>query len=370
MKIHFFIPDLTPGGAEKVFATLLRLWNRQQDDVTLVVLRRDGPYFALLPPDLRVIEVQSTRLLTALGRLARLWRRERPDVVLATQAHVNGLLGWLSLVVPRTPFVGRETSLPSRARVQKNLPRWEEALYRGGYRRLDAVICPSRVVAAELNADYGVASNRLPVVPNPVDLDTVLSQIDQPVPPVVEAFLAVPGAFVAVASGRLEPVKGFDLLLEALARLPDRFRLIILGEGSLRASLEAQVVALGLQSRVLLPGFEANPHRITARAQAFVLSSRYEGFPNAVLEALAIGVPVAAFRCPGGAAEILEEGVTGCLADPESVGSLVQAVERLAGRDWDPRALRARTRERYDGPSVTARYRQVLSAVVQEVNRV
>jgi len=366
MKVHFFIPDLTPGGAEKVFSTLLRLWNRNEDEVTLVVLRRVGPYFDLLPPDLPIVSLDSPRMLSALPKLARLWRRERPDVVLATQAHVNGLLGWLSLVVPRTKFVGRETSLPSRARVQKNLPRWEEALYRGGYRRLDAVICPSRVVADELERDYRVKAERLPVVPNPVDLAAVQAQGLLSLSTELEAFVSAPGAFVAVASGRLEAVKGFDLLIEAAALLPDRFRFVILGEGSLRADLEAQIADRGLGARFLLPGFDANPHRTTARAGAFVLSSRYEGFPNAVLEALGLGVPVAAFRCPGGAAEILEDGVTGCLADPESPSSLAEALTRLAEGSWDRRALQARTKERYDGPSVTARYSRILHEVNDE----
>jgi glycosyltransferase involved in cell wall biosynthesis len=363
VKLHVFIPDLTPGGAERVFSTLLRLWDRQADDVTLVVLRREGPYFEQLPSDLRVVSLDSPRLLSALPNLWKLWRRERPEVVLATQAHVNGLLGWLGLLLPGTRFVGRETSLPSRARLQKGLPAWEEAVYRGGYRRLAAVICPSRVVADELENDYRVPRNRLPVVPNPVDLAAVESAASEPLASPLRDFVTAPGAFVAVASGRLEAVKGFDLLLETAALLPDRFRFVILGDGSLRAELEAQVARLGLASRVVMPGFEGNPHRVVARAGAFVLSSRYEGFPNAVLEALGAGTPVAGFRAPGGAAEILEDGVTGFMAEPENPRSLADALVRVAEKAWSRTALNARIRERYDGPSVAARYRQVLVEV-------
>ncbi len=363
VKLHVFIPDLTPGGAEKVFSTLLRLWDRVADDVTLVVLRREGPYFAALPADLRIVSLDEPRMLSALPKLWKLWNKERPQVVLATQAHVNGLLGWLGMLLPHTIFVGRETSLPSRARLQKGLPAWEEAIYRGGYRRLAAVICPSRVIADELENDYRVSRRRLPVVPNPVDLAAVEAAAAEPLAGPIQAFFDAPGVFVAVASGRLETVKGFDLLLEAAALLPQRFRFVILGEGRLRGELEAHVARSGLASRVLMPGFVDNPHSVVARAGAFVLSSRYEGFPNAVLEALGTGTPVAGFRAPGGASDILEDGVTGFLAEPEDPRSLADALVRVAEKSWSRAALNVRIRERYDGPSVAARYRQVLCEV-------
>jgi len=363
VKLHVFIPDLTSGGAERVFATLLKLWDKT-DDVTLVVLRRVGVYFDLLPPELRIVSLDAPRMLTALPRLYRLWRRERPDAVLATQAHVNGLLGWLAGWLPDTKFIGRETSLPSRARVQKNLPGWEEALYRGGYRRLAAVICPSRVIADELNRDYEIPMERLPVVPNPVDLSAVEAASREALPEAAEAFVQEPGTFVVAASGRLEAVKGFDLLLQAAALLPPKFRFVIMGEGKERAALEDAISRWNLSGRVLLTGFERNPHRVTARCGAFVLSSRYEGFPNAVLEALAVGTPVAAFRAPGGVSEILEDGVTGFFADPENPASLAEALLRVAGQTWPREALRQRTRERYDGPSAAARYRHIITEVL------
>jgi glycosyltransferase involved in cell wall biosynthesis len=363
VKVHVFIPDLTPGGAERVFSTLLRLWDRQTDEVTLVVLRRVGPYFDALPVDLRIVSLDSPRLFTAIPQLWQYWKRERPDVVLATQAHVNGVLGWLSLWLPDIKFVGRETSLPSRARLQKNLPAWEDAIYRGGYRRLTAVICPSNVVAEELRRDYRIPADRLPVIPNPVDLTALDSAADKSLPDSLKDFFGTPGVFIAVASGRLEAVKGFDLLLDAAANLPDHFRFVILGEGSERAALEERIERLGLSGRIIMPGFEDNPHCVVARAGAFVLSSRYEGFPNAVLEALGVGTPVAGFRTPGGAAEILEDGVTGFLAEPENPLSLAEALKRVFETSWSRAALKARIRDRYDGPSIVARYRQVLREV-------
>ena len=359
MKLHFFIPDLTSGGAERVFSTLLRLWS-PEDEVTLVVLRREGVYLDLLPADLRIVSLDTSRMLTALPRLFGFWRRERPDAVLATQAHVNGLLGLLARWLPKTRFVGRETSLPSRARVQKKLPRWQETLYKIGYRRLAAVICPSRVIADELSRDYGVPSARLPVVPNPVDLEALEVLAREELTGRLKTFMDEPGSFVVAASGRLEAVKGFDLLLEAAALLPPRFRFVIMGEGRERPALETMVEKLALTGRVLLTGFETNPHRVTARAKAFVLSSRYEGFPNAVLEALALGTPVAAFRAPGGISDILENGVTGVFAEPENPSALAEALIKVASRTWPGEELRARIRERYDGLSVAARYRHII----------
>ena len=135
-----------------------------------------------------------------------------------------------------------------------------------------------------------------------------------------------------VAVGRLEPQKGFDLLIEAFARIAGRhpgWQLVIWGEGSLRHALEAQRARLGLADRISLPGVTTRPGEWRESASVFVLSSRYEGFSNVVAEALAAGIPVVACDCEFGVAEILGDGAYGVLVAPEDVGALAAGVDRL-----------------------------------------
>jgi glycosyltransferase involved in cell wall biosynthesis len=142
---------------------------------------------------------------------------------------------------------------------------------------------------------------------------------------------------VAIAAGRLVKKKGFDVLLDALARTRRRreVRLVILGEGPERSTLESRVAALGLRDVVALPGFVENPLAWFARADLFVLSSFAEGMPNAMLQAMAAGCPVVATDCPSGPREILEDGRWGTLVPPGDAGALAEAIAFALG---SPRA--------------------------------
>ena len=171
-----------------------------------------------------------------------------------------------------------------------------------------------------------------------------------------------------MAAGKLKPQKGFDLLLEAMSLLPDEYALTVLGEGPDRAALEARAQALGLApgpgrdmgGRVTFAGFAANPYPAMAGADMFVLSSRFEGFPNVVLEAMACGTPVAAFACPGGLDEIVLPGVNGLLAAPGDPAALARAIRDLAASPTDPDTVRASVADRFGVADMVARYADLL----------
>jgi GalNAc-alpha-(1->4)-GalNAc-alpha-(1->3)-diNAcBac-PP-undecaprenol alpha-1,4-N-acetyl-D-galactosaminyltransferase len=137
-----------------------------------------------------------------------------------------------------------------------------------------------------------------------------------------------------VAMGRLSGQKGFDLLIDAFAQIAPRhpdWSLRIVGEGPQRGNLEKQVKACDLEGRISLTGWEPQPAAALATAGLFVLSSRFEGFPNALLEAMACGLPVVSFDCETGPAEIIRDGVDGVLVPPEDVDRLAGTIDRLIG---------------------------------------
>jgi glycosyltransferase involved in cell wall biosynthesis len=171
--------------------------------------------------------------------------------------------------------------------------------------------------------------------------------------------------------GRLTHQKGFDLLLEALAGVRAAgvpARLTIVGVGELEGALAAQAKALGLADVVAIVGFQEQPARFFAHADVFVLSSRYEGMPNVVLEALACGLPVVAFDCPHGVSEIVHDGVNGRLVPADDVPALTAALVDVLR---DPAALPRLRRgipdalRPFTAPVVSARWNALLSALTE-----
>jgi glycosyltransferase involved in cell wall biosynthesis len=214
--------------------------------------------------------------------------------------------------------------------------RYRDLLY-GCYlrlvRRADRIITQTEAVARRLEAEIAPRPGQIECLHNPVDAERLVAAAKLATTP-----FAGPGPHV-LAMGRLTPQKGFDLLLKAMAGVRAAgvpARLTIVGVGELEHELAAQAKALGLADAVDLVGFQEKPERFFAHADVFVLSSRYEGMPNVVLEALACGLPIVAFDCPHGVREIVRDGVNGRLLPPEDVGALTAALLDLLR---DPPAL-------------------------------
>ncbi len=204
---------------------------------------------------------------------------------------------------------------------------WTRRAVRRNFPLADAVVCVSRGVADDLHQQFGVPAAQLHPIYNPAFSESFLqaatAEVEHP-------WLRDKTAPVVIAVGRLHPVKGFDDLLRAFALLLRQrdARLIILGEGRVRAELEAQVRALGLQQQVAIPGRVDNVPAWMARSDLFALSSRSEGFGNALVEALAAGLRIVSTRCPSGPAEILEDGRWGELVPVGDVDAFAAAMAR------------------------------------------
>jgi glycosyltransferase involved in cell wall biosynthesis len=322
-SVALVISALSDGGAERVVSTLSRRWSHAGHRVAVVTISAVDTDVYELPPEV-------TRVALGLGRdshhlaeamfhasqrviaLRRALRRLDPEVVVSFLGRTNvlALLATRGLGVP--VFVSERTD-PRRERIGHP---WG-ALRRLLYPHATGVVVQTERVAAWARAFCSCVH----VIPNFVERPRVSAD------PGAES-----GPRTLLAVGRLSPEKGFDLLLAAFAlagpRRPD-WTLTIVGEGPLRGALEAQIARLGLEGRVRLPGRTRDVASCLAAAHAFVLPSRYEGFPNALLEAMACGLPPVAFDCDSGPAEIVRHGENGLLVPAGDVAALAGALEHL-----------------------------------------
>ena len=310
-------------------------------DATLAVVdASDAVYRDNLPRDLEVVDLRSSRVRYALPKIVRLIRSLRPEVVVSTLGHMNLALALLRPFLPgSTRLVGREASIVRERLTGRSNKAFWTWLYRRAYRRLDHVISQSRYMRDELIAAYDLYPERITVINNPVDFEAITELAGLQAGECAEMEFPRRDKINIVAAGRLVPIKGFDLLIEALAQCrDDRLHVTILGQGPQSGHLRDLASELQIADSVTFAGFQANPYAWFVRADLFVLCSRLEPFPNVVLEALACGTPVVATPAPGGICEILDP-IRHCrIANDMSAAALADALRQWldSGRERVP----------------------------------
>lgn len=306
LQITLFVRALNVGGAERVMLDLARGLVEAGEDVELVVLDSSGPYRSIVPESVPLVSLDRPRLLRALPILASHLRRRAPTVALTTGTHANvAVVVAARLARRRVRVVVRQAATTSVALQAK--PGFKRrvlpALERIAYRRADVLIAPSEGLADELRERLGPRrAHRVSVLRSPIDVDAIQQQAAAPSP---HSWLDAQ-APVVLSVGRLAPQKDHETLLRAFALLRQRYpdvRLILLGEGAERQRIEGIIGDLSLGGAVAMPGVDTNPFRWIARADVLALTSRWEGMPNVLLQAVACGTPAVATDCPHGAAE-------------------------------------------------------------------
>lgn len=323
--IAFVVAGLGAGGAERVIALLASAWVNDGRQVTVIAFDRpDDPVYHAFDDRIRLVRLGiagggAAAVARRVARLRAELRRGDFGVVISFLTKVN-VVSLLATVGMPVPVIVCERNNPLR---QAAHPAWRWLLHKL-YPRAARIVIQTEASRSCLPP---AVAKRARVIPNPLAA-----------PPVG----AMTGHLrVLTAVGRLDEQKGFDLLLSAFAMIAPRhadWHLAIWGEGPRRAELTTMIRSLGLDSRVSLPGLSKLPGAWLATAGAFVLSSRYEGFPNALGEAMAAGLPVIAFDCPFGPGEMIQNGINGLLIADADVEALAAGLDRFLGDG----ALRAR----------------------------
>jgi glycosyltransferase involved in cell wall biosynthesis len=328
-RIAFFLPTLDGGGAERVVLNLLEGMVKLDIPVDLVVASAEGAYLHQVPDRVRLIDLAAGRVVKAILPLSRYLKETNPIGLVSNMRHANVaaiVAKSLSGIDTKLVVVDHETLSASRSNLLRN--KFILPMMKLLYPHADTIVGVSQGVATDLDTRMGFKPGRVKVIYNPV-VDRQLISKSQTTLEHPWFHTGSPPVFLGV--GRLSEQKDFLNLINAFALLRQKrpARLIILGEGESRSELEAAIATLNISADVSLPGFVDNPYAYMACASAFILSSRWEGLPTVLIEAMACGCPVVATDCPSGPDEILGSGKYGDLVPVEDAPALSRAMERV-----------------------------------------
>ena len=334
-RILFFMYDLGGGGAERVLVNIIRNIDRRRFIPVLYLFSKKGTLLPLVPRDTEIISLDDVHVPEIFGlwffflfkRIRDQLRGIRPDILLSFMWYPNAI----AIIVQKLMrgnvkvIVSERTSTSIYSSKRDN--NWRNFIIRFLYPRANLIISPSRKIAKDIISQTGLGSKVL-VIHNPVDISAISEHAKEE----IDHKWYRKKESIVIAVGRLGNEKGFDYLIKAIALLAGegiQCKLIILGDGKEKENLLRLVEKLGLNDRVSFEGFQENPYKYLARSTVFVLSSLYEGFPNVLLEAMALGIPSVATRCPTGPDEIITEGVDGILVPPADEKAIADAIKKL-----------------------------------------
>lgn len=363
-SIALVVSSLGAGGAERNVVELAASWTARNIPVTVLTFEPPETDHYEVPDGVRRTAVEGGAREVGMGPVAALRRVARLRRALR-EGQFRAAIGFMTetACLLAAAGAGLPTRLYAADRVcprRHLLPRRWALARRALFPRLDGLFAQTSSAARFYRERFPRLG--VHVVPNGVSREALARR-----------GAATGSSRTVVAAGRLDPQKGFDLLIPAFAQATRKFpdwSLKILGEGPERPRLERLVDAEGVGGRVTFPGTVRDPFRHLQEAAVFALSSRYEGFPNVLLEAMTLGLAVVAADCPCGPAEIVRDGVDGLLVDPDSVSALARGLERLMGDDDLRRRLGRQATDvadRFAPDAVATQWLEILDAGLQEI---
>lgn len=325
MLIAFYIPYYREGGVETTTHRLAREFRRRGHEVDLLTFSHDSPYLGADSP-FNVVDLAAGRTASSVPRVVSYLRRNNPDGLISTHYFANVC----AVIAREIACSNTYLILTERLSISQSL-RKEPLIKRHlfpplmwlTYPQADSRVTVSKDAAAELSDLLSLSRESVMSIYNPTLDDSVYERaretVDHP---------WFDEGHVLVSAGRLTPQKDFETLLRSLAAIDcEDFFLIVLGEGERRSFLEGLSEQLGIDSRVDFLGYVDNPYKYMQAGDLFVLSSQYEGMPNVLVEALALGTPAVATDCPTGPRELLEDGKYGPLVPVGDSRAMAEAIK-------------------------------------------
>jgi glycosyltransferase involved in cell wall biosynthesis len=340
IRLLIFIPTLQCGGSEKYVSILCNNIDTEKFYVCLVVLNNADPFYEIKNKNIEVIDLKKKRVLFSLFKIKRVVQKYKPDIIFTIANHLNLYLAiFRSLFPENIKFVARESSIVSINSRRAKFPWFYNRLIKKYYNRFDLIICQSAYMQRDLVSNYKITADKTVVIHN------ACADFLPAVKTVFSGGMAKMYKFITVA--RLSEEKGVERLIHAVGLLSLPFQFHIIGDGNENAALRSLVRELQMEDKIFFEGQRAEPFRGMEDADLFLMGSYYEGFPNALVEAGALGIPVIAFDVPGGIGEIITTGENGSLVDDNDIIGFASAIKKGLSLSFNRDSIMDATQKRF-----------------------
>lgn len=356
ISVIFILPDLETGGAERIVTTIANHLSRDRFEPKILLLRKQGGYLGIVKKDVEIIDVNTERIRHSLKPILKEIYKRKPDIVFSGFGEVNAYLSMFIKLFPKVKFIARETNV-----VSQHVTKKEIKFFYHFYNNYQQIIAQSDDMLNDLVLNFKVNSSKIIKINNPVDFDFIEQKLINSCKP--ESFKYNYKNVVAI--GNLSARKGFDNLLKVFSRLKnEKILLHILGDGKDREILHQMKEFLGLKN-VFFHGRQENPYEFLKYADLFILSSRYEGFPNVLLEAGACGTYSLANDCPGGINEIIQHRINGEVSNIDNHEDFSQKIMQILHQSFDQDTIKNSIKARFSKEIILDKYEKVLSDLVK-----
>ena len=355
IKIIFVLPHLKAGGAERVVSFLFMQMDKSIYDLNLLVLgsRKDNHYKV---QENNVHYLNIDRLRGSFVGIIKFLRKNKPDIVFSSIGHINIYFGLIKTFFPRVKFIAREASIYSSVRKFHKRPNLPKIITKNCYQKLDAIIYQSEDMRKDFEQVFSISSHKGILIQNPITLI--------PNPVIKSEIKNTPKTFKFIIVGSLIESKGHLRVFQSLKKLNFDFTLEIIGEGPLKKALKDQVTLLGMNDQIHFRGLEKDMNKVYASADFLIQTSYFEGFPNAVLEALSFGVPCIIFEAPGGHKEMISEGMNGFIISNENNAEVV--IEKTTLHDWDRVEIQSDVLSRFGSKIIIKQYDRLFQNIIKK----
>ena len=351
--ILFILPDLNQGGAEKVISILANELDRNLFRPKIVLFEKKGYFLNDLKNDVGIIDLKVKRIRFSIFKLIPLIFKLKPEIVFVGWGEISAFLSPFIPLFPKTKFIARETNI-----VSEHVKKKEIRFFYKFYKNYHRIIAQSDDMKNDLLLNLKISSEKIVKINNPVDFELIEKRMHSNLN---ETQIFDKNFKNIVAIGSLNHRKGFDLLLGVFSHLKEnKIKLWIIGDGPEKKNLENQKAKLALKN-IEFSGQKENPYHYLKQADLFVLPSRYEGFPNVLLEAGACGTYALANDCPGGIREIIEPRINGEIADISDEQFFAEQIRILADKNYDEEMISDSIRQRFSKEIIVRQYDKFLS---------